>query len=205
MDIKGQINGKLRDVASFVKNADEKTLYYFLGGVLLIFLVLDYLILMRPQISAMTKAASQIMVLDQENSTTETNILRLNSYRNQIKELKEGLEKSQYKIRSREEIPVILERISRLASDYGLKIDQIKPDMQDQKVILNSTEREYTRLPFTIYAKSGYHDFGKFLAQAEQNEILFKVGSFSITPTDNINRQDIRLTIETIIYDEKKK
>ncbi len=205
MDIKAQFNGKLRDFMAFIKNADEKTLYYIFGGVLVFVLILDYLILMRPQINALTRASSQISVLQQEISTTENHLLRLNNYRDEIKKLKEDIERSQFRIRSREEVAVILERISRLANEYNIKIDQIKPETGSQKSLLKSSDREYFNLPFSFQGSCDFHQFGKFLAKLEQDEIFFKAASFNIIPTDDLKKQDIKVTINTIVYDEKKK
>jgi len=203
MKIPEPISSKLNDAIVFVKNADEKTRYYIFAGVLVFVLILDYLVLMGPQLATMTKTKSQIQIVGDDVTRTKNDLLRLNQYREEVKNLKKQIKQGQMKIRPREGVPLILERISRMATDSSVKVDQISPRAEGQELLLENDERKYYSLPVEITAVSDYHDFGRFLNVIERTDILFIVDSFSIIQGGASKVQSVKVTLKTIVYDER--
>jgi Tfp pilus assembly protein PilO len=192
---------KINEIVSFVKNADEKTRYYIFGGVLLFVLILDYVVLMGPQISRLTNLSGEIQSLNTQIDLTKNNLLRLTQYRDEVKKLKDNIEEGQVKIRSREGVPLILESVARMAGGSGVVVDEISPIPEQQAEILKNDERKYYSLPIKINAKSSYHDFGRFIYMIEKGDILFKIKSFSIVPNHGSKLQEVEIVLDTIVYD----
>jgi len=205
MQLPEPLSTKINDIVSFIKNADEKTRYYIFGGILVVILILDYLILMGPQIARFTKISGEIKSLRTQIELTKSNLLRLTQYREEVRQLNEDIEKGQIKIRSREGVPLILESISRIAGNSGVTIDQIIPNPGGQNEILQNDERKYYSLPINIIGKCDYHDLGRFLNALEKGDILFKVKTFNIISQRGMKTQDVEITLNTIVSDDIEK
>lgn len=187
----------------FVK-LDEKNRYYVFGGILLFVFLLDYLIIMRPQLGTLAKISPEIKLLVDDVTKAKVDIDKLLQYKSEVEKLRKKVEGESKKVRSREEVTVVLEQISRLAIDSGLRIEQITPNSAEQKLILDTKERKYYSLPISIDAKSGYHHFGKFLNQFELEGIFLTVKTFNIASVGESKLHNLKLTLNALVYDEIK-
>ena len=198
-----QIADKLSELGDKLKNADQQTIYYIFAGVLVGIFLLDYLLIMRPQIKTLTKLTPEINEMKGNVERTGTNLLRLNDYRTQIKELKDEIVDLNRSIGTKEEVPLLLEKISRVAHENGIKINQIMPRTNNQELILEKDEREYYSLPILIEAKSTYHDLGRFLNDIENNEVYFEADGILISRGQSTKINSIKLTLNAIVYEDK--
>ncbi|HBG61050.1 MAG: hypothetical protein A2Y03_11310 [Omnitrophica WOR_2 bacterium GWF2_38_59] len=191
-------------ISSYIESVDEKVIYYILGGILFSVFLLDYFVLMRPQIASLSKISPEIRLLSEDINKAKDDILRSKQYQVQVERLRADVAKSNAKLKFKEEVPLILENISRMADDNGVKIDQIMPDVQDQKILLENDERRYYGLPILIKARSGYHDFGRFLSQLERGDIFFKVSSFGIISSRGEQKHSVEIVLDAVVYEELK-
>ncbi len=198
-----QLKQKLNDLGEQLKNADQKTIYYIFGGVLLFIFLLDYFVIMRPQINTLTKLTPEISEMKGNVERTETNLLRLNDYRAQIKDFKNKVAQLGESVSAREEVPLLLEKISRMALENGVKINQIMPRPDSQELVLEQNDRDYYTLPVSVEAKSSYHAFGRFLNEIENDDMFFKPQAFVIAKGNSGRNNSIKLIIEAIVYEEK--
>ena len=200
------MNIKLDPVIEKLKKLDPKYHYYILGGVLALVFLLNHFLLLGPLLGSLNKMGAQISELNQNLQSVKSDMARIDQNRVQLEKIRSQINEVKIKIRSRQEVPLILEDISRIANQYGVKIDQLMP-MKDQKELLaKQQDVEYYALPILIQARSSYHDLGYFLAQLETDKIFYTVGNLSITasPKDT-TRHMVQLTVKAVISEEAKK
>lgn len=188
---------------SFIQNFFEKNIYCVVGGFLLIVFLLDYFLIMKRQIDALSTVNPKVTLLQQEIAETKDNIQKSGAYKMQIARLKEQLQKSGYKIPSKEEV---LDGISRIAHQNKIKIDRMIPGKGIQEVLQKDLEGQYYAFPISVEAQGGYHDIGRFVDQLERDNLYKSISALTIesnpkNPTQHI----VRLMIKTILQDKIEK
>ena len=199
------MNIRLDPIIERLKKLDPKYHYFILGGALLFVFLLNYFLLFRPLLGSLNKVNTQIAELRHNLQDEKTDIARVDQNREQLEKIRNQVNVVKVKIRSSQEVPLILEDISRIASAQGVKIDQLMP-LKDQKVLLaKQQDVEYYALPILVQARSGYHDLGRWLAQLEEERIFYGMGSLSIlsNPKDSMRHQ-VQLTIKAAIFEPTK-
>lgn len=187
-----------------VKNLDERSRYLLLGGVVVLVFLLDFFVLMRPQFAALSKIHPKIKTVSDNIHRAQNDISNMPGYALQAAQLKEKLEDAGQSVYSKEEIFLILERISLLANQHNVKINSIMPDLQQQEPLVEETDRTYYAVPIVIEAASGYHDFGRFLNAVEQDETALDVDNFSINSSSDTARHALKLTFKALVFENKK-
>lgn len=192
-------------VQDLINKIDEKNRYYVLIGILFFIFLLDYFLLMRPQLVTLTKINPEIKMLLQDIQKTQEDSQKLGSYQSEIKRLESALAETNSKVRSKNEVPVVLEQISRMANQSQIKIDQITPAHEDQSVLLEDNKRIYYALPILLEARSGYHDSGRFLNLLEQSNLFLNVTSFSIAAgKEDLRDHALKMNLQAIVFEDKQ-
>jgi Tfp pilus assembly protein PilO len=171
---------------------------------LIVIFALDYFILMRPQLNSLLKIRGNVATMKDDLKEAKENISKLEDYKKDVERLKTEYDIEQTKIRSKEEVSFIMEKISVLADENHIKIDQILPRMEDQKKILDNKKLAYFSLPIEIEARAGYHNFGEFINDLERADVYFKISDFSMAYVEGTKENTNRLTVQAIVYDESK-
>ncbi len=193
-----------KDFSGLLEKINEKNFYYIFTGSLLLIFLLYYFVLIRPQLNAFWKITPEIKDLSENIAKTQNDINNLQNYKNKVDQLKLKLETMRAKVKSRQEVPIILEKISRIANENNVKIDQIMPESTDMSLLLSDNQNKYFSLPIVVEADSSYHAFGKFLNKLEQDEIFFRTAMFSINSQSNSRTNKVKLTLNTIVYEPAK-
>ena len=188
-----------------LSNMSEKNQYYVFWAVLGFLLLINYFFITSPQLSRLSFLGPTSKKFSEDYQEAKRNIKKFTQYRVEVVWLKEQLDFINQSIKSREEVPLILETISRLASKSGIKIDQIMPNTQAEETILIDDDIRYNSLPIFIQAKGGYHQLGRFINAIETESLTLDVAGFSITSgQEDALTQPIQLTIKTIIFEKSK-
>ncbi len=196
---------KLDTIFDRLKKLDPKYHYYILAGVLLMVFVLDYFFLLKPLLGSLNKLNTQTSELRHNIQDAKTDMARIGQNRDQLEKIRNQVNEVKVKIRSAQEVPLILEDISRIASEQGVKIDQLMP-LKDQKVLLaKQKDVEYYALPIMVQARSPYHDLGRWLAALESEKVFYGIGNLSImtNPKDTM-RQQVQITLKAAIFEPIK-
>ncbi len=191
-------------ILQFSRISPQQKNYILAGCVILIF-ILDVLVFMRPQFKVMTKINQKIRSLSQDMKTLKSDAKRIDQLKDQLEQLKTEVAKTSGKIFPKESVPLVLENLSRLANENGIKIDNIKPLSDQESLVSEKKGRSYFALPIELQAKAGYHNLGKFLNRLENGEIFFKIKNFTVTPTPDFKTHNVQLTLETVVYEETQK
>jgi Tfp pilus assembly protein PilO len=185
-----------------LEKINEKNLPFVMVGCVLAIIAIDFFLILTPQLSSLGKINPKIKTISDELKATKENIDKMGYYVSQSNKLKIKFDEISARVKSREEIPIILERISRLALKYNVKIDEITPDQNNQKQLLKEKERKYYALPILIEANSDFHNFGRFLNQIETDDVILLISAFKIVSRGESRQEDIKLTLEAIVYDK---
>jgi Tfp pilus assembly protein PilO len=190
-----------------IKKLDPKYRYVIFGAALLVVFVLNYFILLHPLMGSLHQMSAKTSEIRQNLQGVKSDIARIDQNRAQLDKIRTQINEVKIKIRSKQEVPLILEDISRVANHTGVKIDQLMPMRDQQEVLAKSENTKYYALPIMIQARSAYHDLGRFLAQMEADKIFYSVANLSITanPKETTHHM-VQLTIKSVIsekYDPK--
>jgi len=195
-------NDYTEKLKSTLENMDEKTRYLIFGGILLFIFLIDYFLIMGPQLSTLNKITPEIKILKEDMTKTKQDFLRLAQYRIQLNKMTEQVEQMNLKIKTKDDMPFILGEISRMANDNNVKIDQIMPNMDGLETLLEQKDKIYYSLPIVIHAQGSYHNFGRFINNIEQANIFLNVKSFNIIGQKNPRFHSIKLTLSSVIYQD---
>ena len=192
-------------LTKLIQKINEKNPYYTVIAGLVIVLVIDYFLLMQFQFSNLRSLNPKLATLSQDLKTARNNIKEIGNFQTQIKQLTVKSQDINGQIKSKEEIPLILENISRLASKYGVVIDEIIPNTSNEEVIMKNNDGQYLSVPVKVAAYSSYHNFGRFLNQLENEEKFFTISDFSIVEnTQDTLHHVISLTLRALVFDENR-
>ena len=189
-------------ISSIFEKIDGNNRYYVLGGFMALVFLLDYFVLMSPQLAALGKINPEIRAVSDSIRRAKVDLKKLDSYQSDLENLSEKFEEANLKVKSRDEVPIILEHIANVASETGVKIDQIMPDSFGQELLTENSQRRYYDLPIYIEARSGYHSLGRFLNKLNQNDISLRIGAFTIVATNDTRYHLVKLTFKATVYEE---
>lgn len=192
-------------ITSALPQINEKNRNYVLGGILFAVFAVYYFIIMQPQLAALRALNPEIAILQEDLKKAKDDIGRLNVYLKQVSEFDDKVATLGGQVRSKEEVHLIMESISVLANENRIRVEQVVPVFDGQKQLLKTKEGVYYSLPITMDVRGGYHDFGRFLNDIENNQVSLKVKKFSIvaSPQDNM-KHVIKLTLDAIIIEAAK-
>jgi len=189
-------------ISSIFEKIDGNNRYYVLVGFMALVFLLDYFVLMSPQLAALGKINPEIRAVSDSIRRAKVDLKKLDSYQSDLEKLSEKFEEANLKVKSRDEVPIILEHIANVASETGVKIDQIMPDSFGQELLTENSQRRYYDLPIYIEARSGYHNLGRFLNKLNQNDFSLRIGAFTIVATNDTRYHLVKLTFRATVYEE---
>jgi len=196
---------KIGKISEFLPQINEKNQYYFLGGILLFIFLLDYFVLMQWQLKTLRTLNPKITILANDIKTAKDNIQRIEQYEVDSARLKEQAENLKSGIVLREELPVVLESVSRLAKASGVQIDQVQPVRESQDPVLSNKEGKYYVFSFLVNARGGYHNLGRFIDAIETGQVFLNVTKFEfLGGADNTSAHTAQITIDAIIFEAEK-
>ncbi len=189
----------IQNVMRGINRADIKVRYGIFAGILLAAFALDYFLLMGPQIRSLKG-------LEEAVKTASADVERVSNDLQRTRQLKDGLNSSRaeleamsLKVRSLQEVPVILEEISRTANQFNVKIDQVKPLPESQETLISAPEGKYYALPIVIQARSGYHMFGHFLSTLESGHLFFTIRDWHMQADQDAKGLLVQATLKVVL------
>ena len=186
-----------------LKKLDPKYRYYLFGGALVLVFLLNYFICLGPLLGSLNAMGTKITELKQNLQGVKNDIARIDLNRAQLEKIRSQINEVKIKIRTKQEVPLILEDISRVANQFGVKIDQLMPLKDQQEVLAKNASIKYSSLPILIQSRSAYHDLGRFLAQLESDKTFYNMSSFSIMANPKeTSHHTVQLTVKSVISEK---
>ena len=111
-------------------------------------------------------------------------------------------------ILTEDELPVVMERLTALAGQTGVKLQLITP----QRPLVSATETKtpspaplYTEIPIQLDALAGFHQLGTFLSRVEQDEQPSQLRSLRISENPKLLRRHVvKMTLVAYVMPSRK-
>lgn len=191
------MNDLKNKILLLLSSGNKKTGYYLLAGLIGFLLLGDYIFLMRFQVKALRSLGPEVARYQRDIEQAKYHLERVALYEAQATELGSDFQNKRSRILTQQEIPMILENISRLANKAGVQVNQIMPLRESQKKVLQAQEASYFILPIFVQGQADYHAIGRFFNHIETNDVFLMVESFDISH-DNLNTK--RHSLRTVIF-----
>jgi len=178
---------------------DAKTQRYVLFGLLgiLLFIVYMYFIFL-PQLTKDVIITGRMITLSKDLGEGRNLIGQTDAFKKKVDEYKDKIELYEKKLPAQQEIPSLLENLSKMARNANISIIGITPvDLKPQKGKKNLV---YKEIPILITARSGYHELGRFLSNLENGDRFMKVVDISIKANSATpKKHDVELMVYTYV------
>jgi len=183
------------------KNQSQVVMAIILGCVLIL---AGYLIfILKPQITKLSATLAKTKSLRGELKAAEADIAKIDKFKHDIEIYKEKVDLYEKRLPIEQEIPSLLENLSRMAKKSNITIVGITPvavgSLKGQRPS-TMTDQIYQEVPILISAKSGYHELGAFLSDMENADRFMKVVDIEIRSNKaSPKKHDVELLIYTYI------
>lgn len=169
------------------------------------FIVYVY-IMFLPQVANDINIIGKTFKVREDLKEARSLISNKESLKNKVAEFNEKIELYEKKLPAQQEIPSLLENLSKMASNSNITIVGITPvgqsDTKDQK---EKRGQIYQETPILITAKSGYHELGRFLNNLENGDRFMKVVDISIKANPAMpKRHDVELMVYTYVLSSQQ-
>lgn len=190
----GQVRPAAEKLVNFVntRNTREKVMIIALTGMLLLFL--DYWLLIRPVVNVFNDTLPKLAALESKAQQFRTDKNNAPLIEKEWLGVKSQLDTREAAFISPNQLPALLENLSKLAQDSGVKILSLKPI----EIFEKSASKRYGRVPIKISAIAGSYELGAFLARLESGPTFFRVTDIRVTEHQfETKRHNIDLSLET--------
>ena len=177
---------------NFLENRQKSEKTMILVFVFLFVLVADYYLLLSPVIHVFTTSLPELGLAQTKLAELKDDRQNREAIHKQwiFAHSKVSMMDQQFIVRN--EVPSLLEKLSKMAQDNHLKIINLKPmDTSD-------AGQGFLKIPIRMSAVANTHDLGSFLSQLETGSVFFKVTNVRITANvSDEHRHTAELDIET--------
>ena len=193
----------LNKILQSFNNLNEQTRYAVFGGVVFAVILFDVVLLVLPQVWAISDVHKQIKQMSDDTQEVMVDRQRVGQLRKNLQMTRDEFSALSAKVRPVQDIPAILGTISSIANDNGVKIDQLVPEKSLQETLTAAADGKYYALPVVIKAHCGYHMFGRFLNKLENENLFFIMKDFIIqNDGKDTNSHLFSMTIKIILVDQ---
>jgi len=173
------------------------------AGVLLMLVLADVFTVLGFQWGALQKIGQDNQTLHDDIERLKGDLLRIDQMRSGLQNSRTQLEGMNSKIHSVGEVSPILEDVSKIANQAGVKIEQLTPQSDAQQALITSGAVKYYALPIVVQATSGYHMFGHWMNQLESAALFFNLSSLTIEDQGgDVNHHRINATFKVVLSDK---
>ncbi|MBF0330694.1 MAG: type 4a pilus biogenesis protein PilO [Candidatus Omnitrophica bacterium] len=170
----------LRPILGKLKAMPAQQLFICLGIFVAALLALDGALILRLQIGGLVAIDRKTLQIKADIEALTTNHQRMAQFRESLEAARRSMKNFKAMVRKKDDVPSVLNSISTLANEYGVKIDQLVPQKGDGKALVKSTDGNYTSLAIMIRAKAGYHQLGRFISRLEQERVFWYLESMDV-------------------------
>lgn len=175
-----------------------------IGGAVFLILLLDYFVLLRPQLSVLSQVSGQVKTLRTELDNAKRDIASMDAFRKRMEVLKEKNLLVDQGMVKEESIPVVVENLSKLARQANVKINQIRPVREEEIKVAAAAEGTVYSLPILIEARCSYHQLGRFVNRIENDVLFMRIADLEILPSAGEGlRHAVKMVVSTHILKKR--
>ena len=185
----------------FLKKIKKNEIMAFVIVACIIIIVGYYFIFLSPLASKFTSLLHKTSALQSTINTAELSINSMPKIKREIEELKSREGFYSNKLPREEEFPAVLEDLSNMAQNSGVKMTKILP-MKDSGISVkeNADLDIYRQKAILINAQCEYHQLGAFIAELENAERFMEISDIVIQAGRvNPKRHNVQLIVKTFI------
>ncbi|OGX18543.1 MAG: hypothetical protein A3K83_07635 [Omnitrophica WOR_2 bacterium RBG_13_44_8b] len=162
----------------------------------LIIIYLDYTFFIKGQIKAISVVSPKVAKIKKDLKDINKNLSAMEGLKNK----QTAAERKKVKeIISQEQVALLLQEISSIANNDGVKILQIKPSREGQKTE-KIAEQTLSSLLVTLDLACSYHNLGKFINDLEDASMFMQVQNIKITEKEADSPiQSVNLVLKTYV------
>lgn len=190
----------------FLKKAKKTEIIAFTAMVCIGIIVAYYFIFLTPVVSKLSYLLRESSKVQTNINKAELTMKALPKVKSEIEQLRSKEAFYGTKLPREEEFPAVLESLSTMARDTGVKITKILP-MKDLKAAQKDARLAiYNQQAILVDAQCGYHELGTFIAELENAERFMEVSDIRIEAGGvNPKRHNIQLIVKTFILKGESK
>lgn len=192
---------------SFFSDKQIKELIVFILLTLVI-IIFDFSLVLKKQFAGLAALGPKITQVRKSIKESSLNEYRVDTLKKRLDELVADVNAKKKGILKEDQIPSLMEEISKLADKSNIKIMQIKPiqEVSDKDKFSTASGEEYYTIALSILAKGSYHSLGQFLNGLETNDTLIKVKNIDIMPqAATPSAHDIKLSALVFVIKKSAK
>jgi Tfp pilus assembly protein PilO len=193
--VKLPIKLPLDAAAGFLNSRTLREKQMFIGFFVIFVLTLDYFLLIHPVGLIFMESAPKLGELNKELEELRADRRDKDAIQKKWEETRNDLTQKEQAFIAPNEIPALLEGLSKEAFASGVKITSLKPlDMPRGKA-----EKDYSSLPIQMSGLAGTHELGNFLARLETGKTFFRVRDMKISANPSNERKHlVELSVESL-------
>lgn len=179
---------KLNLIEKFSLDNKKLTLIFIIS---IMIIYVDFNFLLKKQVTSSNRLTKEITKINNDINALDTGLKNMQIAKAQKGNVKEKTKKIIFE----SELTALLNDISKLGNFNNVRIIQIKPVRDLQKIPV-----KFSPVLINMDLVGGYHNFGRFINSLENNEVLMSVESFKIEPQpkDPLS-QKITVTVKTYV------
>jgi len=162
---------------------------------------------LRPRIRALGQLLPQVARLKQDVELARSDIANIDNFKVEIASLRNELGRYEASLPGKKEIAPILDHLSKIASQAGVKIVGIKELKEARGKVpeLNGARQLYSEVSIGIDLKSGYHQLGRFMNKVESSARLMKPRDIEIKADPRTpGEHNVKLIISAFVLEREK-
>ena len=128
-----------------------------------------------PKLKKIERLEAEFQKLDAELVRVKRNAAKLEIFRQQYKEAEQKFKVVMRKLPEKDEIPSLLESISRSGQDVGLEFELFQPKGESKKDF-------YAEIPVGIKVIGGYHDVARFFDRVSRLSRIVNIRDIDMKP-----------------------
>ncbi len=162
---------------------------------------------LRPRIRALGQLLPQVARLRQDVELTRSDIANIDNFKMEIISLSNELGRYEASLPGKKEIAPILDHLSKIASQTGVKIVGIEELKEARGKVpeLKEAQQIYSEVSIGIDLKSGYHPLGSFINKVESSVRLMKLRDIEIKADPRTpGEHNVKLIISAFVLEGEK-
>ena len=184
----------LDPIVNFLNARAPRERLFMVGFAAALVLALDFLFWLQPVSSAISatwpKLATRQAELDELRTDKKDEALIQKKW----EEIQKQLQDNESRIGASSQISAVLESLSKLASESGIRITSLKP----VENVSPAANKLYYAVPIQLTATAGTHELGRFLMRLETADTFYKITDLKITANpSNEKKHLVELMLET--------
>ncbi len=180
------------------KNKKEQAIITI--GIAVVLAAIYFILFIKPLFSEMGKILPKVSMLGSNLKIAKPLIARRPKIEKEKARLLAKIATYKKTLPSEEEIPKLLEELSNIAGESGVKLIGIKP-FTKEAVEVREAGKVYREIPIRVEATSGYHELGQFLAKLEGSTRFIMVKDLAVSANPhNVRRHNIKIVASTYTF-----